>query len=143
MNGLVNLNTFLALTGTSGINQVIFDLNQAINTNDSKSYPLAFLDLSSIKFTDDWRKGYRKFTINAYVVDKFIFEEESITKAEAWDSIHDKFKAYIDYLESIKTSHSYGFINLNKVSGTLYDRGMISVDEEIGIGYQLEMEAFC
>ena len=145
MNALQGLKTFLSLVGTTGITNVYFDLNQMINTDRAKTYPFVFWDLSSIKFNEDIRQGIRKFTITAYMVDQYI-QEETITgesKIKTWDDLHTMFVAYINYLESIKAAHAYTFVELNSIDGEYYDRGQTSVDEELGIGYKMSLEAYC
>ena len=145
MNGLQQLKTFLENTGATGVNQVLFDLNQIINTETNKDYPLVFWDLSSVNFTDNWKRVKRNLTIKVYIVGRFVREEEfqPDKKISLWDDLENTFKAYIDYLDSIRNSYAFTFVGLDAVKGTYYDRGMISVDEEVGVGYQLEIESYC
>lgn len=145
MNGLVNLSEFLKQTGTSDVEQVIFDLNQVINTEQEKFYPLVFWDLSTMKFKADTRKQKRTYTIMVYAIQKYIPEERSPSdsKIKAWDELYDAFDSYLNYLLSIEANYSYSIIGLEKLNATLYDKGMISVDEEVGIGIEIEIDAFC
>ena len=145
MNALTNLKTFLNNVGATGITQVFLELNEVINGETPKTYPFVFWDMDTIKFVESFRKDYRRFSIRVAVVSKWVREEElpGNPKIAEWDDLLVKFKAYITYLESIKSSYSYGFVNLDKVAGEYFDRGIVSIDEEIAISFTMEIEAFC
>jgi hypothetical protein len=146
MNGLEALKNYLEQIGTSGILQVFFDLNEVINSaSTDKHYPYVFWDLNSLKFTEDTRQSVRDYSITVYAVVQHIREEESGSdaKIKAWDNLHTKFLAYLANLKTIENSYNFSIFNLNDVQGEYYDRGQVSVDEEIGIGYKLKLKGYC
>lgn len=144
MNALNNLKTYLLLKGTVGINEVLVDSFEIINTDLAITYPLVWWDLGTIKFTEDTRANQRSFSIKCYVVQKWVASEtNALTKIQTWDDIHTKFVAYLNYLDSIRSAHNFVITNLASITGEYYDRGMISVNEEIGIGYEIKFNAYC
>lgn len=144
MNALNNMKTFLSVTGSSGVASVLFDLQDVVNTNIDKSYPLVFWNVNTIKFNDNFRQNKRKFSIRCFIVAKYISEEETtLTKLQQWDAVQAIFKTYIDNLVSVSGNYSYDFTDLDNVEGEYYDRGQTSIDEEIGIGYTMNLESFC
>lgn len=146
MNGLESLKTYLSVVGSSGIRQVLFDLNEVVNSaSTEKTYPYVFWDLNSIKFTEDARHNVRDYAITVYAVVKHINEEESGSdpKIKAWDDLHTKFQLYLANLVNVQATYNFAFYDLSNVQGEYYDRGQVSVDEEIGIGFKLKLKGYC
>lgn len=139
MNALTKLSEFLNQTDNVTVNQVFFDLAEVINTNIEKNYSYVFWNLNSIKFTENIRANSRKFTIDVYIVGM----NDNESKIEKWDDLHTEFVEYINYLESVKINYSFGFVKLNEIAGEYLDRGQVSIDDELGIKYTMELESYC
>lgn len=138
MNGLKELKTYLGQMDNISVKQVFFDLGEVINTNIEKKYPYVFWNFNTIKFTDDLKGSNDRFTIRVFIVAN-VKDYEIDAKLELWDELHSQFVEYVTYLESIALSYPYNFLNLNQLKGEYFDRGQVSIDDEIGIGYDIEL----
>jgi len=144
MNFLTYLKSYLVNVPTTGIKEVFFDLNQLLNTESGKDYPFVFWDLNTLKGTEDQRQNRIKLTVSCYAIDKWVTEEETGTKIAAWDTLATNFRAYLDKLETLETTYSAQVQKKNEIRFELFDRGLISVDEEIAIKYfDVQIELFC
>lgn len=144
MNLLVKLKSLLVNVPATGIKSVYFDLNQLINTEVNKTYPFVFWDLNTLKGVDNQRAGKVKLSITCYAVNKYINEEQTTDKITEWDALATNFKAYLDNLSTIETAYSAQMLNRNDIDFELFDRGIVSIDEEIAIAYkQIQIEVYC
>lgn len=125
------------ITGTD-INQVIFELEEEINLNKDKSYPIVLWDQGTLKFTENPRAEgaleKTRYVMNVWVVDYLDTKDpaETTTKHEKWADIHAKFLAYC---ENLNSHYDDIQIQLEEITGEYYDMGIISSDAEVGIGY--------
>lgn len=144
MNLLVKLKSLLVNVPATGIKSVYFDLNQLINTEVDKTYPFVFWDLNTLKGVDNQRAGKVKLSITCYAVNKYINEEQTTDKITEWDALATNFKAYLDNLSTIETAYSAQMLNRSDIDFELFDRGIVSIDEEIAIAYkQIQIEVYC
>jgi len=144
MNLLVKLKSLLVNVPATGIKSVYFDLNQLINTEVNKTYPFVFWDLNTLKGVDNQRAGKVKLSITCYAVNKYINEEETTDKITEWDTLATNFKAYLDNLSTLETTYSAQMLNRSDIDFELFDRGIVSIDEEIAIAYkQIQIEVYC
>lgn len=144
MNLLVKLKSLLVNVPATGIKSVYFDLNQLINTEVNKTYPFVFWDLNTLKGVDNQRAGKVKLSITCYAVNKYINEEETTDKITEWDTLATNFKAYLDNLSALETTYSAQMLNRSDIDFELFDRGIVSIDEEIAIAYkQIQIEVYC
>jgi len=143
MKALNDFKTWVSNTGSSGVNAVFLDYETILNSDINKSYPFVFWLVNTIKGTENNAQNTRKFSIKVAIIQKWIAEEQlpGNPKINAFDSIHQTFKDYLTYLDTVFSN--FAITNRGNIPYEYYDRGMTSVDEEIAIIFSIELQAFC
>lgn len=139
---LATLKTKLqVLTGTS-IGQVLFDWQEYLNEVATKTYPVVLWSLNGAKFKKDARttsiQKIKTITLTAFIITSF----DGLTqdKITVWDTIEGYFDIYLNAMNNTAGIQIQG---IEEISGEYYPEGLLSVDSEVGIGYQVTIKMFC
>jgi hypothetical protein len=124
-------------TGSTDIEEVSFDLNTFLNADYDKSYPYVFWDLDNSKWTKDYRSGVQTVILNVYcLVD---FNEHERDKMVAWDEAEEALDEYLVYINTLADFS----IESTDVDKEYYPPGVLSVDGEVGVRYNVKIKLWC
>lgn len=131
------------ITGTL-IKQVFFDYSQIKNIERTKLYPYVLWDFNTWKGSINWANTTHKrerLKVNVFCVDYFDrgAATETQSREAVWDDIRGYFRTYCDILDN---NQYISILNLNSMPYEYYSIGL-SVDAEIGVRFELELELFC
>ena len=131
----------IVISGTS-IGEVLFDWMQYLNESRTKTYPIVLWSLNNAKFTNDIRTGtiqkVKTITLNCFIITSF----DAVTqdKITVWDTIEGYFNVY---LNKINETAGLSIENINKLKGEYFPEGLLSIDSEVGIGYEIVLNSYC
>jgi hypothetical protein len=132
-----------AISGTS-VKQVFFDYRQIANIERVKLYPYILWDLNSWKGAINWADtGHKKekVSVRVFAVDYWdrASASETDTREAAWDAIRGYFREYCTVLN---ISQLVQITNLNNMPYEYYEIGL-TVDSEIGVAFDVELDLYC
>ncbi len=131
------------ITGTS-IKSVYFDYSQIMNVERSKLYPCVLWDLNSWKGKINWANTSmkkEKVTVKVFVLD--YFDRGAVTETDNREHIWDDIRAYFRTYCGVLNTNSYIQItNLNDMPYEYFTIG-ITLDSDIGVSFDLELDLSC
>jgi lipid-A-disaccharide synthase-like uncharacterized protein len=142
---LTNFKTAAEIITGTAIKQVFFDRSHIINTERGKSYPYVFWNMNTWKGSVNWANILQKqeeITIRVYVVGYFDrgAASEDDTQENIWDTLRSDFRTYLTVLN---TNQYIKILNLNNMPFEYFPFGLVSIDAEIGVAFDIEMALYC
>jgi hypothetical protein len=134
---LESLKAILSNTTNTQIGKVAFDFKTILNSDFEKEYPYILWDLDNSKWVTSLRAEYQTVTMDCFILGEI--DENNQNKIEIWDEIESKL---IVYLNSLTTSNQIAISN-NDISKEYYPMGLLSVDGEVGVRYNVTLKAWC
>lgn len=131
----------VVLTGTS-IGEVLFDWQEYLNENRTKTYPIILWSLNNAKFANDIRTGtiqkVKTLTLNVFAINAFnAVTQDKIT---VWDTLEGYFNIYLNAMD---VTTNIKIDNIDKIEGEYFPEGLLSIDSELGIGYKITLKLYC
>lgn len=133
-------------TGDSDVQQVIFDLPEQANVNQEKDYPIVLWDLNSLRFVKNLRANGgavdRTVTVSVYIIGYFdkLAQDQADEMTQKWRDLESDFKTYIQELNANNDSLH---VTEEDIEGEYYDVGVLSIDQEIGVGQSVTIDTYC
>ena len=116
---------------------VFFDSADVVNTNVDKAYPYILWDIGNATGNTLLRSTEKELELTLYGVNEFDPETQDIL--EVWDGIEADLKAYLVLINAL-TSIS---VLSDSLTIEYYQRGLISVDSEVGVSFKVRLRLWC
>jgi len=134
---LKNLKTALQGAKSTLFELVFFDYGDVLNTNVDKAYPYILWDIGNVTGSTLLRSTEKELELTLYGVNEFDPEMQDIL--EVWDGIETNLKAYLILVNAL-TSIS---VLSDSLTIEYYQRGLISVDSEVGVSFKVRLRLWC
>jgi hypothetical protein len=117
--------------------QSYFDYMDVLNTNIEKAYPYVIWDLGNSKSATSLRESKKEMEVDVYAIQKFNQDEDDML--EVWDGLETLLQSYLDVVGAVST------ISLNNEIADVeyYQKGLLSVDSEVGIRFKVKLILWC
>jgi hypothetical protein len=134
---LASLKSILEDTTNTQIGKVVFDFSTILNSDFEKEYPYILWDLDNSKWTQQLRAEYQTVVMDCFILGEI--EENTQDKITIWDEIELKL---IEYINNLNNSNRIAPVN-NEITKEYYPMGLLSVDGEVGIRYNITLKVWC
>ena len=139
---LAQLKAKLIVVTDTSIGEVLFDWSQYLNEVRKKTYPIVLWSLNGMTFTKDVRSStiqkVKVLTIKVFAINTFDVNTED--KITVWDTLETYFDVYIN---AMNDTDGIQIFNIDEIEGEYYPEGLLSVDSEVGISYEVTLKMFC
>lgn len=133
---ITTLRTILEDCRDTEVKSVVFDSADFLNQEYDKPYPLIFWDIDNSRWTKHRRKEEETLTLNVYCL--ATGDETTENKFETWAKLERILDQYLQALEEDQVT-----VTNPTIEKEYYPAGMLSIDNEYAIRYNLTLKLWC
>ena len=134
---LVSLQSKLETVINTEIQKVVFDFSTILNQDFEKEYPLVFWDLDNSKWTKNLRSDFQIVTMDCFILGSI--DENNDDKINIWDTLELQLDIYLLLLNQLANIQ----VISDNITKEYYPAGLLTVDNEVGIRYNIGLKLWC